>query len=155
MTITRNGRKIYQFQARHGTGKLVCANVFSNAIKSAVKRFLFDLIEKTLFIIKFIRVNGGSEFTGEFSSLAPRSISNSLSCRPHDQNTIAALSASTALFKEEFYYCYDFTVDTIAEIRLEIEKTIDKYNTFRPHKNLGGLTPMQYVQNIEAESYSV
>ena len=120
-----------------------------------VKRFLFDLIEKTLFPIKSIRVDGGSEFMSEFSSLAPRLISNSLSPRPRDQNTIAALSVSTAFFKEEFYYCYDFTVDTIAEIRLELEKAIDKYNTFRLHKNFGGLTPMQYIQNIEAESHSV
>ena len=155
MTITRNGRNIYQFQAWNRKTKLVYANVFSNAIKSAVKRFLFDLIEKTLFLIKSIRVDGGSEFMGEFSSLAPRSISNSLSSRPRDQSTIAALSASTAIFKEEFYYYYDFTVDTIAEIRLELEKTIGKYNTFKPYKNLGGLTPMQYIQNIEAESHSV
>lgn len=32
-------------------------------------------------------------------------------------------------------------------------KAVDKYNTFMPHKKLGGLTPMQHIQNIKVESY--
>ena len=68
---------------------------------------------------------------------------------------MAASSTPIALFREEFYYYYDFTADTIDEIRRELEKAVDKYNTFMPHKNLGGLTPMQYIQNIKVESHSV
>ena len=49
-------------------------------------------------------------------------------------------------------YYHGFTAGAVAGIRLELEKTVEKYNTFRPHKNFGGFTLMQYTQNIEANS---
>jgi transposase InsO family protein len=37
-------------------------------------------------------------------------------------------------------------------MRFELKKAQEKYNTFRPHKNLGGLTPMAYIHSISSET---
>jgi len=35
--------------------------------------------------------------------------------------------------------------DSIGGIRVELIRALHKYNTYRPHKNLNGLTPMEFV----------
>jgi transposase InsO family protein len=32
-------------------------------------------------------------------------------------------------------------------MRTELQKSLFTYNHFRPHKNLKGITPMDYIQN--------
>lgn len=44
--------------------------------------------------------------------------------------------ALTALFRKGFYHYCEFTVDTSAEIRLELEKAVEKYNTSDRTKTL-------------------
>jgi len=36
----------------------------------------------------------------------------------------------------------------------ELAKGLDKYNSYRPHKNLDGLTPMACIKNAHAEAAS-
>jgi len=55
-------------------------------------------------------------------------------------------------FKEEFYYRNDLLADSIGAIRYELKKALEKYNTYRPHKNLAQLTPMAYIQNTQSEA---
>ncbi len=55
-------------------------------------------------------------------------------------------------FKEEFYYRSDLLADSIGAMRYELAKAQNKYNTYRPHKNLGGLTPMEYIQKTINEA---
>ena len=51
------------------------------------------------------------------------------------------------IFREEFYARKDILADSIGAFRVELNKALHKYNTFRPHAALKGLTPMQYIQN--------
>ena len=155
MSVTRNGRKLHQFQVWDRKTKRIHANVLSRATSSAAKRFLLELIEKTPFKIKSIQVDGGSEFMGQLEQArAERNIELPIfpPARPKYNGSVGRTNRT---FREEFYYYYDFTADIIDEIRRKLEKAVEKYNTFRQHKNFGGLTPIQYIQNIKAESHSV
>jgi transposase InsO family protein len=38
--------------------------------------------------------------------------------------------------------------DTVCGIRRELLKEVRKYNTYRPHHGLKGLTPMEYVGKV-------
>ncbi len=34
-------------------------------------------------------------------------------------------------------------------MRYELRKAVEKYNTYRPHHSLAGLTPMAYIKNTQ------
>ena len=155
MSVTRNGRKIHQFQAWDRKTKRIHANVFLRATSTAAKRFLPELIEKTPFKITSIQVDGGSEFMGQFEQACAERNIELLVFPPVRLKYNGGIEHTNRTFREKFYYHYDFTAGAIDEIRRELQKAVEKYNTFRPHKNLGGLTPMQYIQNIKAESHFV
>jgi transposase InsO family protein len=45
--------------------------------------------------------------------------------------------------------------DTVCGIRRELLKEVERYNTYRPHHGLQGLTPMEYVdRTLEVSSLS-
>ena len=50
-------------------------------------------------------------------------------------------------FREEFYNRSNLLADSIGAMRFELKKATKKYNTYRPHRGLKGLTPMQYINN--------
>jgi len=37
-------------------------------------------------------------------------------------------------------------VDSVRGIQAELTKAVNTYNTYRPHKNLNNLTPMEYLK---------
>jgi len=39
--------------------------------------------------------------------------------------------------------------DSIGAMRFELGKAVEKYNTYRPHHALAGLTPMAYIKNTQ------
>jgi len=55
-------------------------------------------------------------------------------------------------FREEFYYCPDLIADSIGDMRFELKKAVEKYNTYRPHHSLKGKTPMEYIRITQAEA---
>ena len=50
-------------------------------------------------------------------------------------------------FREEFYNKSNLLADSLGAMRAELKKATEKYNTYRPHRALKGLTPMQYINN--------
>ena len=50
-------------------------------------------------------------------------------------------------FREEFYSNKDLLADSITALRSELQKAVRKYNDYRPHASLQGLTPSLYIQN--------
>lgn len=52
-------------------------------------------------------------------------------------------------FREEFYH-QDLLADSIGAFKYELTKAVQKYNTYRPHFSLKGLTPMEYTRRLLA-----
>jgi len=147
MTVSRNGLTCKHFQAWERKSKFIHAQVYSHAKASSAKRFLLELIDEAPFKMLSIQVDGGSEFMAEFET-ACQELSLTLIVLPPSRPTYnGGVERGNRTFKEEFYYRYDLLADSIGAMRYELKKALNKYNTYRPHKSLGGLTPMAYIQN--------
>jgi len=147
MTVRRNGIISKHFQAWERKSKFIHAQAYSHAKASSAKRFLIELIEEGHFKILSRQVDGGSEFMAEFEA-ACKELSIPLHVLPPIRPTYnGGVELGNRTFKEEFYYRCDLLADSIGAMRFELKKTLNKYNTYRPHKSRGGLTPMAYIQN--------
>ena len=147
MTVSRNGITCKHFQAWERKSKFIHAQVYSHAKASSAKRFLLELIEKAPFKTISIQVDGGSEFMAEFEASC-KELSIPLHVLPPSRPTYnGGVERGNRTFKEEFYYRCDLLADSIGAMRFELKRALNKYNTYRPHKSLGGLTPMAYIQN--------
>ncbi len=147
MTLRKNGLPCKHFQAWDRKSKFIHAQVYSHAKASSAKRFLLELIEVIPFEIISLQVDGGSEFMAEFEA-ACEELSIPLIVLPPSRPTYnGGVERGNRTFKEEFYYRCDLLADSIGAMRFELKKALKKYNSYRPHKSLGGLTPMEYIQN--------
>lgn len=150
MTVTKNGITCKHFQAWERKSKSIHAQVYSNAKASSAKRFLLELIKKALFDIRSIQVDGGSEFMAEFEEACAELGIPLIVLPPARPKYNGGVERGNRTFKEEFYYRNDLLADSIGAMRFDLRKAVEKYNSFRPHNSLAGLTPMEYIQNARA-----
>ncbi len=148
MTVTKNGITCKHFQAWDRRSKFIHAQIYSNAKASSAKRFLMELIREAPFKILSVQVDGGSEFMAEFET-ACKDLEIPLEVLPPCKPAYnGGVERGNRTFREEFYYRCDLLADSLGALRYELKKAVDKYNNYRPHKALDGLTPMAYLQTI-------
>lgn len=146
MTVTRNGLVCKHFQAWDRRSKFIHAQVYSNAKSSSAKRFLHEFVEKAPFTIKSIQVDGGSEFMADFEAACADLAIPLIVLPPKKPTYNGGVERGNRTFQEEFYYQPNLLADTIGAMRYELAKAVAKYNSYRPHRALKGLTPIAYLQ---------
>jgi Fe2+ or Zn2+ uptake regulation protein len=147
MTVTKNGLCGKHFQAWDRRSKFIMARLYSHAKSSSAKRFLLELIEKAPFNILSLQVDGGSEFMAEFEQ-ACKDLNIPLIVLPPKKPTYnGGVERGNRTFREEFYARPDLLADSVGAMNAELNKALNKYNTYRPHFALKGLTPMNYINH--------
>lgn len=152
MTVTKNGITCKHFQGWERVSKYIDAEVYSNAKSSSARRFLLGFVENAPFDILSIQVDGGSEFMAEFEEACEVLKIPLIVLPPAKPVYNGGVERGNRTFREEFYDRRDMLEDSVRGIRAELKKAVYKYNTYRPHKNLKGLTPMQYIHNDLSET---
>lgn len=152
MTVTKNGIQFKHFQAWDRRSKFILANVYSHAKSSSAKRFLLDLIEKAPFQIHSVQVDGGSEFMADFEETCQKLNLPLIVLPPSSPKYNGGVERGNRIFREEFYACKNLLSDSVGAMRIELAKAVDKYNTYRPHARLKGMTPMEYIKNSYSEA---
>lgn len=152
MTVTKNGIVVKHFQAWDRVSKFIHANVYTQAKSSSAKRFLLDLLEKSPFKILSIQVDGGSEFRADFEDACADLEIPLLVLPPRKPQYNGGVERGNRTFQEEFYANPNLLADSIGHMRYELSKALNIYNTYRPHFNLKGLTPMQYIKSSHPEA---
>ena len=145
MTVTKNGIGFKHFQAWDRRSKYIDAQIYSNAKSSSAKRFLLEYIQKVPFKIQSIQVDGGSEFMAEFEDACAELKIPLIVLPPKKPTYNGGVERGNRTFREEFYARKDLLADSIGSMRYELTQALQKYNHYRPHKNLKNLTPMQYI----------
>lgn len=154
MTATKNGICLKHFQAWDRRSKYIDANVYSNAKASSAKRFLIEFVENCPFDVLSIQVDGGSEFRAEFEEACEALAIPLIVLPPAKPKYNGGVERGNRIFREEFYEREDLLADSIDAFRCDLRKAVKKYNTYRPHAHLDGLTPMEYVNNNSLEGVS-
>jgi putative transposase len=145
MTVTKNGITVKHFQAWDRVSKFIHANVYSHAKSSSAKRFFLDLLEKAPFKIHSIQVDGGSEFRADFEDACADLGIPLLVLPPRKPQYNGGVERGNRTFQEEFYENPTLLADSIGHMRYELSNALNIYNSYRPHFNLKGLTPIHYI----------
>lgn len=148
MTVTKNQCSAKHFQAWDPISKYIDANVYSNATSKLAKNFLGQLIKNAPFKITSVQVDGGSEFMKEFEQACKEHNIALYVLPPKRPQYNGGVERGNRIFREEFYARKDILADSIGAIRADLKIAVNKYNSYRPHFNLHGLTPMQYINNF-------
>lgn len=147
LSANKNEVSVKHFQAWDPSSKYIYANVYSNAKSRSAKRFLMELIKQSPFSITSIQVDGGSEFMAEFEQACEELNIALFVLPPSRPQYNGGVERGNRTFREEFYANRNVFADSLCGLRYELSKAVTKYNTYRPHFSLKGLTPMTYIQN--------
>lgn len=155
MTVTKNGITFKHFQAWERKSKYIDAVVYSNAKASSARRFLIDFVKQAPIKIESIQVDGGSEFMAEFEDACAQLKIPLIVLPPKKPEYNGGVERGNRTFREEFYNRADLLEDSVRGMQAALTKAVKKYNTYRPHRNLKGLTPMEYIKNTLSETSSL
>jgi len=151
MTVTKNGICFKHFQLWDPVTKVIFAKAVSNATSSAAAKFLIDAQKQLPFQIKSVQVDGGSEFMGAFEETCGKLNIPLYVLPPKKPKYNGGVERGNRIFREEFY-ATDFLEDSVRHINILLQKAVNKYNSFRPHFRLNGLTPFEYNERILARA---
>lgn len=149
MTVTKNNISMKHFQAWDPKTKTIVADVTANATSNAAARFLQKVIQDMPFKVISIQVDGGSEFMRHFETECEKLHIQLYVLPPKRPQYNGGVERGNRIFREEFY-AHDISAESIGAFKCELKLAVKKYNTYRPHFNLKGLTPMEYTNQILA-----
>ena len=149
MSVTVNQCSVKHFQAWDKLSKHIYADVFSNATSRSAKTFLEAVVKNAPFKIVSIQVDGGSEFMAEFEQACSEHKIELYVLPPKRPQYNGGVERGNRIFREEFHARKDLLADSVGSIRFALKDALWKYNNFRPHFNLHGRTPMEYIGNIQ------
>lgn len=148
MTVTQNNVHMKHFQAWDPVTKTIVAEVYSNAKSATARQFLHKLIRELPFPIQSIQVDGGSEFMKDFEEACGALGIPLFVLPPRRPQWNGGVERGNRIFREEFYANPNLLANNIFEMSLALQKAVHKYNTYRPHFSLKGMTPYDYYTSI-------
>jgi putative transposase len=132
------------FTARDYVSRWDVLGVYGRATAVTATSFLEELLSRAPFAIKAIQVDGGSEFKAEFEAACQDKKLRLFVLPPRSPKLNGRVERAQRTHKEEFYQLLD-PPDTLKEMRAQLLKQEQRYNTYRPHQALGYLTPQAWL----------
>jgi transposase len=148
MTVSQNNVYMKHFQAWDPVTKTIVAEVYPNAKSSTAKQFLQKLLQELPFALKSIQVDGGSEFMKDFEEACGELNIPLFVLPPRRPQWNGGVERGNRTFREEFYARPNLLANNIFEMSRDLQKAVHKYNTYRPHFSLKGMTPFDYYYSI-------
>jgi putative transposase len=112
------------------------------------------MLARAPFPIRAIQVDGGSEFMAEFEDFCQQREIRLFVLPPRSPKLNGQVERSQRTHTEEFYECTD-AGHTVGELARALANWEVIYNTIRPHKALGLLTPWEFLQINYPDQFQV
>jgi transposase InsO family protein len=138
------------FTARDVVSRWDVLGVYTRATANTAALFLDDLQARTPFPVKAIQVDGGSEFKAEFEAACQQRGIHLFVLPPRSPKLNGSVERGNRTHREEFYEVYDLDW-TVGHLRPDLLNWEAVYNTIRPHRSLGYLTPQEYITQWRSE----
>jgi transposase len=138
-------RPYKHFSGRDFISRWDVLDVHGRATARTAADFLSVLRQRMPFEVRAIQVDGGSEFKAEFEAACQAQGLLLFVLPPRSPKLNGRVERAQRTHKEEFYQMLD-PPDTLVELRAQLLKQEQRYNTYRPHQALGHLTPQQWLQ---------
>jgi len=148
MSVSKDGMNVKHFQAWDPRSKTIITEVYSGATSRAAAKFLEKVAKQMPFKIRSIQVDGGSEFMKHFEVKCKQQGIPIYVLPPKRPQWNGGVERGNRTFREDFYEDENFIPGGIYQVRIQLQKAQDKYNSYRPHHNLGGLTPFEHVNKF-------
>ena len=139
-----DGHSYKHFSARDYVSRWDVLGVYGRATAITARDFLADLLSRAPFEVRAIQVDGGSEFKAEFEAACQEKGLLLFVLPPRSPKLNGRVERAQRTHKEEFYQLLD-PPDSMAEMRAQLLKQEERYNTYRPHQALGYLTPQEWL----------
>ena len=120
-------------------------NVYSRATANTATDFLDALEKRMPFPVKAIQVDGGAEFEAILEQECQRRGIKLFLLPPRSPKLNGAVERAHRTHTEEFYEVTESSFE-LSELRKELLKWEQVYNTVRPHQALGYLTPLKFLE---------
>ena len=127
--------------------------VFCSASSCCGRRFLRAMFSRVPFRVKAIKVDGGSEFYGEFERECQERGVRLYVVRPRSPEEQGHVERAQGIHRYEFYESYDLPLD-LRELRQVVREWEWICNFLRPSRPLGGKTPWEYLMENHREAVS-
>lgn len=134
---------------KHFTGRDLVSRwdvlgIYGRATANTASQYLTELVARAPFPIRAIQVDGGSEFKAEFEAACQTRGIQLFILPPRSPKLNGCVERANRTHREEFYDVYDLDW-TVAGLRPDLLAWEGVYNTVRPHRSLGFLTPQEYI----------
>ena len=139
------GVVLKHFTARDVVSRWDVVNVYRRATASTATHFLDELEQRMPFQIRAIQVDGGSEFEAIFEEQCYRRNIRLFVLPPRSPKLNGYVERAHRTHTEEFYEVTESSFD-LPQLRAELLKWEQVYDTVRPHQALGYLTPLKFLQ---------
>ena len=144
------GVVLKHFTARDIVSRWDVLEAHTRATATTAARFLDRLVARMPFPVHAIQVDGGPEFQAAFEEACQAHGIRLFVLPPRSPKLSGCVERAQRTHTEEFYEVTPFSLEIVALNRelLAWERT---YNTVRPHKALGYLTPAQFLNRWTAQ----
>lgn len=131
--------------------KMTCQKIYTAATSKNAADFLEHMIQSLPFKLLSIQVDGGSEFMDAFEQSCQEKAIPLYVLPPRSPEYNGNIERINGTSRYEFYALYNGPT-RFDSLQQHLQKFVARYNTYRPHKNLGLLTPCQYFDTLNYEA---
>jgi transposase InsO family protein len=142
-------KAIKHFTAYDPVAKWTVAKAFRRATAAAATIFLDRVLAEMPFPVEAIQVDGGSEFKAEFEQACQDKGIRLYELPPKRPQLNGAVERCNSAWRYEFYATHEVprSVEALNPI---LDRFQHRYNHYRPHGALAGLTPAEYLEQRRA-----